>query len=716
MTIGFACLVIGFLLSLFAVASGVYAGSTGDPRWAASARRAIYALAGLMAVAFVVLEAAYARSDFSFSLVANNSSEATPAFYKLTALWSSQAGSLLLWVSVLAVFSALVLRSTRNEHQQIAPWANAVLGGVAAFFLGLMLLIGEANPFLASSPVPLDGQGLNPLLRHPSMMFHPPMLYAGYVGFSIPFAYAVGALITRRVDAGWIRSTRHFTLLAWTFLSIGVMLGARWSYSELGWGGYWAWDPVENASLMPWLVGTAFLHSVMVQEKRGMLRVWNISLIIATFSLALLGTFLVRSGILDSIHAFGASSLGTPFLIFILAVLAGSVALVISRLDSLRSERRIDSLLSREAMFMLNNFLLVALATTVFWGTFFPLISEAVTGDKASVGPPWFNSYITPIAIGLVLVAGIGPLVPWRRMSPSRLPRLLAVPVLIALSVLVLALALGSGDNLSATLTFTFGTFSIAVVMSELVRALRARRAAAGGSLPGVLGRMIGANRRRYGGYTVHVGIAVIFFGIAGSSAFDKVQERKLAVGESISVGDYKLTYDNPTAVLSEEKQTFGASLSVTRNGKPYTTLRPSRNYYPASSISEQGPIARYFEGEATSEVAMRAGVQHDLWTAIEPDLTFLRADIAKAGKLPKADDPRIQGYLLQALAQGYRNREPAATFRVAVNPMVSWIWAGGVIALCGAALGLWPGALRRRRRSPRAAEAARIAKGANDA
>src|SRR5438094_5275904 len=419
--VGSACLAVALLTAVYAVGAALYGANGGGPRWVVSARHAIYALAGLLVTGFVILEAAYLRSDFSFSLVAQNSSHDTPTFYKFTALWSSQAGSLLLWVTLLSLFSTAVLRATRNQQREVVPYATAVLGVIAGFFL--ILTVFYASPFDTLAHPPADGNGLNPLLRHPAMMFHPPMLYTGYVGFSVPFAFAVGALITRRTGMDWIRSTRRFALIAWTFLGFGIMLGSLWSYTELGWGGYWAWDPVENASLMPWLVGTAFLHSVMIQEKRGMLKIWNVSLVLATGVLAILGTFLVRSGVLQSIHAFGASTLGIPFLAFIALLAAGSIALVVSRRDLLRTENRLDSLLSREAMFLLNNLVLVGLCFVVLWGTFFPLISEAVTGQKASVGPPWFDRYTVPLALMLVLLSGIGPVIAWRRATAANTRR-----------------------------------------------------------------------------------------------------------------------------------------------------------------------------------------------------------------------------------------------------------------------------------------------------
>ena len=421
--VGSACLTVGLLTALYAAGASVYGAVSGRRQWVTSGRRAIYCVAALCVTAFAILEAAFLRSDFSYKLVAEGSSTDTPTFYKVTAVWATQDGSLLLWATLLALFASAVLFLTRRSLRDIAPWATAVLAGVAGFFLFLM--VGWENPFDTLAMAPQEGAGLNPLLRHPAMMIHPPMLYTGYVGFSIPFAFAIGALIARRPGADWIRATRRFALIAWTFLGTGILLGALWSYSELGWGGYWAWDPVENASLMPWLVGTAFLHSIMVQEKRGMLRVWNVSLICATFTLALLGTFLVRSGILDSIHAFGASTIGVQMLVFIACVIGLSAALILARLPDLRSEARLDSLLSREAFFLLNNLVLVGLCLVVLWGTFFPLISEAVTGTEATVGPPWFNRIVTPLALVLVLLMGIGPVLAWRRVTPRRLVRIL---------------------------------------------------------------------------------------------------------------------------------------------------------------------------------------------------------------------------------------------------------------------------------------------------
>jgi len=424
LTAGKLLLVLALLVAVYGAAASIYGARAHNRAMVDSGRRAVYALAVCLLAAFAVLESMFLRSDFTSGLVATHSSTTTPTFYRATAIWSSQEGSLLLWATLLSVWSSAVLFVTRRKVREIAPYATAVLCGFATFFVGLLVFM--ESPFGALSPVPPEGVGLNPLLRHPSMMVHPPMLYSGYTLFAVPFAFAVGALITRRLNADWIRVTRPFTLAAWFFLGVGIVLGARWSYTELGWGGYWAWDPVENASLMPWLTGTAFLHSVMVQEKRGMLKVWNASLVLATGVLAILGTFLVRSGILQSIHAFGASTLGVPFVTLIGVMILGSTVLVVSRAKDLRSESRLDSFASREAVFLLNNLVLVAMCVVVFWGTFFPLISEAVTGEKASVGPPWFDRAIVPAALLLVLLTGLGPVIAWRRATVANLRRQLS--------------------------------------------------------------------------------------------------------------------------------------------------------------------------------------------------------------------------------------------------------------------------------------------------
>jgi len=699
---GSACLVAGLLTALYAATASLYGARSGRRAFVVSGRRAIYCLAALMVTATVILQSAFLRSDFSYKLVAEGSSTDTPTFYKVTAMWATQDGSLLLWALLLSIFTSAVLFLTRRSLRELAPYATAVLGVVAAFFLFLM--VGWENPFSAvAGPVPLEGAGLNPLLRHPAMMIHPPMLYTGYVGFSIPFAFAIGALVTRHTGADWIRATRRFALIAWTFLGCGVLLGALWSYTELGWGGYWAWDPVENASLMPWLTGTAFLHSIMVQEKRGMLKVWNVSLIIATFALALTGTFLVRSGILESIHAFGASTIGMQFLVFIAVVLVGSTALVVSRLGDLRSESRLDSLLSREAFFLLNNLVLVALCLVIFWGTFFPLISEAA-GAERSVGPPWFNRMTTPLALALVLLAGVGPVVAWRRVTLAGLRRVLIAPLAFATVVLVALLAFTNAvESLPALLMFCLVGFVLAVVAQELWRGASARRVMTGGSWPRALSELVSRNRRRYGGYVAHAGIAVLLLGVAGSSAFLDQKDVRISPGQSFRSGDWTVTYERPTAQLGGDRAgtgapiSFGAELTARKSGERLT-LHPSRNYYPTQD-SSKGAIGRYFEGEATSEVDVRWGLTRDLWTAVRPDTSSLAGPIREANRRFSGANGDVQALAIAAIVERYRTDPPPATFRTLVSPLVSWIWIGGAIVLLGALIAVWPSPEARVRR-----------------
>jgi cytochrome c-type biogenesis protein CcmF len=700
--IGSACLAVGLFAALYAAGASLYGARGGGPAWVASGRRAIYALAGLMIVAVAILQSAFLRSDFHYALVAEGSSTDTPTFYKVTAMWATQDGSLLLWAILLSLFSSAVLFLTRRSLRDIAPYATAVLGVVAGFFL--LLMVGWENPFDTLANPPAEGAGLNPLLRHPAMMIHPPMLYTGYVGFAIPFAFGVGALITRRTGADWIRATRRFALVAWTFLGTGIMLGALWSYTELGWGGYWAWDPVENASLLPWLTGTAFLHSIMVQEKRGMLRVWNASLVCLTFVLALIGTFLVRSGILDSIHAFGASTIGTQFLVFIGVVVAFSVGLVLLRLPDLRSEARLDSLLSRESFFLLNNLVLVGLALVIMWGTFFPLISEALTGQKASVGPPWFDRLTVPLALVLVLLSGIGPVLAWRRVTPSGLKRVLVVPLAFTLFTLVALLGLTNAADSPASLAmFCLVAFVLATVAQEFWRGASARRVVTGEPWPRALVKLAGRNRRRYGGYLVHAGIAVLFLGVAGSSAFHDQRDVRLTPGQSFRTGDYTLTYRKPTAKLGGDRAGTGAPISLgavidVKKGRQRFTLHPARNYYPTQDPTK-GVIGRYFEGEANSEVDVRWGLRRDFWLAIRPDLSTLDKPIADADRRFPTASSDVQALVIAALTERYRRDPPPAAFRAIVSPLVLWIWIGGAIAVLGAMIALWPAPEARLRR-----------------
>ena len=710
-TLGRALLILALVVALYGIAASVYGAVRGRDEWIASGRRSVYALAALAMGAFAILEISFLRSDFSFATVANTSSTTTPTFFKAAAAWSSQEGSLLLWLMLLSLWSSLVLFATRSQLRRVAPYATAVLLGFAAFFAAL--LVFKETPFELLAVVPAEGNGLNPLLRHPSMMTHPVMLYSGYTLFTIPFAFAIGALITRQVGAAdWIRATRRFALAAWLFLGIGILLGARWSYAELGWGGYWAWDPVENASLLPWLTGTAFIHSIMIQEKRGMLKIWNVSLVLATGILAILGTFLVRSGILDSIHAFGASTLGVPFVILIGVLIASSIGLVMLRRSELRSENRLDSLLSREAIFLGNNLVLVAMAFVVFWGTFWPLIAEALTGTRRALGPPWFDKYTVPLAIVLVLLSGIGPVIAWRKATASNARRNFVLPAAAALALGVVLAVLGAATRPLALAMFVCGAFVVASVGQEFWRGVGVRRAMTGENPVVALRSLIGRNRRRYGGYLVHVGMALLFIGIAASTAFSDSRDVRLAPGQSVRSGDYTFTYRQATSRISTrggelEKISFGAVVNVSRGGEQVTTLRPERGYYPSRNVRGLGPVGRFFEGEATSEIGLDAGLRGDIWAAMTPDLRRLMPTIeegdrvfaAAAGKLPPGLEGRALGAALKGIVNTYISDRPEATFRVISSPLVTWIWIGSIVVFLGGLIALWPGpdAVRRR-------------------
>jgi cytochrome c-type biogenesis protein CcmF len=701
--LGRACLLLALALCVYGIGASLYGARRGRPEFAESGRRTVYALAGILTVAFAVLEVAFLRSDFTFNTVADTSSRTTPALYRAAAVWSSQEGSLLLWAWLLSLWSSLALFLVRRRMRDVAAYATAVLLGFAGFFISLMVFY--ATPFATTHPAPAEGAGLDPLLRFPTMVIHPPMLYSGYTLCTIPLAFGVGALLARRVDADWTRIVRRFAFFAWLLLGTGILLGARWSYSVLGWGGYWGWDAVENASLMPWLTGTALLHSLMIQEKRGMLKVWNMSLVLATGTLAVMGTFLVRSGILSSIHAFGASTLGVPFVTLIGVLIAGSIYLVVTRLDVLRSEHRLESLLSRESIFLANNVVLVALCFVIFWGTYFPLISEAVSGHEASVGPPWFDRYTVPLALVLVLLSGIGPVIAWRRATLAGARRNLAVPSALALATLVSLLAAGVDQKPFALAMFCCAAFVIGSIGQEFVRGTRARSAIAGEPAPIALLALVRRNRRRYGGYVVHVGIAVLFIGVAASSSFQHASELALSPGRSARLDGYTIRYVRPTATITPRKDaahtgstlSLGAVLDVSKHGRHVATLQPSAGYYD-SGAPIQGSVGQLIGGQSVSHISMSASLTRDVWTAIAPDISSPGLQrIVTAGNRTLVGEQAL--YAIAYLARAYLSKPPPAQFHFIVSPLVMWIWIGGLTVLAGGLIAIWPApsALRRR-------------------
>ena len=711
--IGRALLIMALGTAGFGIGASIHGARTGRREWVDAGRRSVYALAALATIAFVILEDAFWRNDFSFNVVANHSSTTTPAFYKLAAAWSSQEGSLLLWVFLLSLWSSLILFLVRKRAREITPYATAVLLGFAAFFTSLAAF--WANPFTTSANPPAEGAGLDPLLLHPTMMIHPPMLYSGYTLLTIPFAFAVGALITGRLGAEWISLTRRFALAAWLFLGIGILLGALWSYTELGWGGYWAWDPVENAALMPWLLITAFIHSIMIQEKRGMLKVWNVSLVLGAGTLSILGTFLVRSGILDSIHAFGASTLGVPFVILLAVMVMGSIGLIVWRREQLRSDARLESLLSREAVFLFQNLVLVGMVFVIFWVTFFPLISEALTGTKVSVGPPAFQPFIVPLALILVLLSGIGPIIAWRRVTVANLRRNFALPVTAGLVTLFVLLFWPGGPSSRpfALIMFALAGFVLTSVMQELWRGVAARRAMIHDPVPLALVQLIRRNRRRYGGYTVHAGLAVLLVGVAASSSFQHSDDVILSPGQKAHVDGYTIRYVRPVETVSSQKIGFGAVLDVTKGAKHVTTVTTVRNFYPSQNPAD-GLIGKFFDtSNADSEVGLDQNLRRNIWTVINAQPTPLAPLINKGNNVFAAYAPQVMtkaaklppGQAQSAMNGLWAERDLAVTeiarrfvthpwpteFLLIVAPLVSWIWLGALIIGLGGLIALWP-------------------------
>ena len=711
---GRVLLILALLSSIYGLGASLYGARTGRVEWVDSARRAMYVVAGIAATAFVILDVAFISSDFSYNVVASGSSTTTPFFYRAAAIWSTQQGSLLLWVMLLAFWSSLALLITRRRVREIVPYAQAVLFGMAVFFTGLNVLF--ANPFKTTSSPPTEGAGLDPLLRHTTMMVHPPMLYSGYTLLLVPFAFCVGALASGRLGAEWIQVTRRFALAGWLCLGIGLLLGARWSYTELGWGGYWAWDPVENAALMPWLVCTAYIHSIMIQEKRGMLKVWNASLVLLTGIMAIVGDFLVRSGILSSIHAFVSDpTLNISFVALISLMVVGSVWLVSWRRDRLTSDHKLDSLISREGVFLLQNVVLVALTAVIFWLTFFPLISEAITGTQTAVGPPVFARFVVPLALVVVALSGIGPIIAWRRVTPAKMRRAFAFPVAVGLgTLLLLAFVPGVTQHGFAYLMFGLGAFVVATVAQEFFRGTRARRAMTGESAGAALLALVARNRRRYGGYIVHAGVAVALVGVAASTSFQHQRTAALLPGQSARVAGYDIRYVRPTATATAQKISFGAVLAVSKGGHRVTTLTTSYGLYP--SLDPMHPIGRFFNGSSESRVGLDAGALRDLWVVISPNVTPLQGlistgdvKIAKAllsvQSLPAAQQAsqlntifQLRDILINELAQRFVSHPWKTQFLMEVSPLVTWLWLGAIIAAFGGLVALWPVPRRSRR------------------
>jgi cytochrome c-type biogenesis protein CcmF len=649
--LGSLALWVALLLGVWGAVTGFAGGHLGRADLQVSSRRAVYAMFGSLLVAVFALEWALFHHDFNVEYVAAYTSRNLPIFYTWSALYAGQKGSLLFWATVLSLFGSLALALTSSRHRSYLPYVGAVVAVVAAFFVSVMVF--AANPFDRLPYTPVDGSGLNPQLQNPGMVFHPPMLYLGYISITIPFAFAVAALLTKRLDADWLVAIRKWTLLSWLFLSIGICLGMWWAYVELGWGGYWAWDPVENASLLPWLAMTAFLHSVMVQEKRGMLKKWNLALIIGAWLLSIFGTFITRSGVIASVHSFTQSNVGYFFLVFLVLSAAVTIALYVTRLPLLQAEARLESMVSREASFLFNNLLFIGILFSVLWGTLFPILSEAVTGTKVTVGPPFFNQVNIPLGLALLALTGIGPLIAWRRASTSNLQRQFAVPGITGVLVFLILLLAGMRD-VGALMAIGLGGFVLATVVQEFARGTTARHRQYGEAYVVAFGRLVARNRRRYGGYIVHTGMVILFVAFSGM-AFKTETEATLRPGETATLrSPYGYTYSFTHLGISQydalNRQVTAATIEVRRNGSRIGVLRTEkRQHVDAFGRPTFQP---------STEVGIISGLREDLYVVLA----------------------------------GVVNGTEQAVFRFTINPLVWWVWYGGMVVAFGGLLVMWPG------------------------
>jgi cytochrome c-type biogenesis protein CcmF len=638
--VGTGALLVALGLAVYGAAAAAVGGRRGQMALVESAQHAALGVFFLLTAAMLVLVYAFLTFDFSVRYVATNTNLGTPFYYRITALWGALEGSIVLWAWMLSLYTLIVILRHRTSARQLYPWVLTVMLSVMAFFLLVMTL--PAPVFARLAPIPADGRGLNPLLEDSGMITHPVALYLGFTGFTVPFAFAVAALVTGRVGDFWITTTRRWTIVAWYFLSLGLLIGGWWSYHVLGWGGYWAWDPVENAAFMPWLTGTALLHSVMIQERRRMLRLWNLALVVLTFSLTLFGTFLTRSGVIASVHAFTQGAIGVFFLSFLAVVVLVALGLIAWRWDTLGAQGELDSVVSRESAFLLNNVLLVAATFTVFFGTVFPLLSEAVRDVKVSVGAPFFNQVNVPLFLALIFLMGVGPLIAWRRASLENLKRNFLAPVLIGVVAAAVFRLLGVGSIL-AVVSLTLAVFVAATISVDLVRATRARRAMGEHTLP-ALGGLLLRHNRRYGGFVVHLAILVVAVGVTGSQAWSVHTETTLKRGEQTELAGYRIRFDGLRESQESNHGKVTGTFTVVNGRAAGTVLQPAKKFYP----QEQSPIAY---------VDYRLGLVDDLYVVL--------GDFAQDGT--------------------------HATVKFQVNRMVSWIWIGGLVLTLGTLLAVLP-------------------------
>ncbi|MEW6489832.1 MAG: heme lyase CcmF/NrfE family subunit [Thermodesulfobacteriota bacterium] len=619
-----------------------------DARWTQAGRRCLVSVTACTTLASIALGYLFLSDSFQVEYVASYSDRALPIFYKLTAFWAGQKGSLLVWAWVLALCSALVVYNNRREpDSRLTPYVYLVLGGTLSFFL--YLLCAVTSPFEALAFTPQDGQGLNPMLQNPGMVFHPPTLFLGYIGFTIPFAYAIAAMVTGTTDASWIKKTRAWNVLSWIFLTVGIILGCQWAYVELGWGGYWAWDPVENASFIPWLVSTAFIHTAIIQERRGIMKVWNMVLILLTFLLCIFGTYLVRSGVLQSVHDFGATGLGGYFLAFLGIATVGGVYLLAESYGEFKTSNALESYLSRESTFLFNNVILLALAFATLLGTIFPLISEAVTGNKITVGQPFFNQVNTPLFLLLLAITGVCPLIGWRKASPANLRKNFLRPALSALATGGALFAAGVRVP-SALLAFILAAFVAGTIVQEYVLVVLSRGAVTGEATWSAAPRLLWRMRRRYGGHLVHLGLVLTVVGITGSSAYKIEAQGTLAKGESLGIGTYELKYEDFRQYQKFNRTVYAATLGISKGGTRLGALDAERRYY----VNAKQP---------TTEVSLRSTLWEDLYVTMP--------GIGSNGDI---------------------------TLKVAVNPLLLWFWIGGGLMVVGGVLAIIP---PRKRKTP---------------
>ncbi|HXT17947.1 MAG TPA: heme lyase CcmF/NrfE family subunit [Gemmatimonadaceae bacterium] len=617
--------------------------------------RGLYATFAMVLLASIGLWTALLTKDFSIEYVASKISSTMPSVYIFTAFWSGQAGSLLFWALILSMYATIAIATSRKSNRELIPYATGTLAAILVFFIATDAF--KANPFARLDFTPLDGNGMNPQLQNPGMAIHPPNLYLGYVATAIPFAFAIAALFTRRLDAEWLSVVRRWTLLSWFFLTVGIMLGMWWAYVELGWGGYWAWDPVENASFLPWLTNTAFLHSIMIQEKRGMLRKWNVVLVVVSFLLSIFGTFITRSGVIESVHSFSQSPVGTWFAFFFFLSTGVTIYLVATRLPNLEAKAELESMVSREAAFLYNNLLLCGIAFAVLWGTVFPIISEWVKNEKITVGPPFFNTVNVPLGLLLLALTGVGPLIAWRRASVSNLKRQFASPAIAGLVVGVVLFALGMRNGY-VLVAYTLCGFVAGTIVQEFYKGMRARQAIHEESLITAFIHLVGRNRRRYGGYIVHAGIVMLFAAFAGM-AFKKESDITIRTGESYQTKDpyghtWKFVSQGVSTSDRRDRSVKAATLDAFRDGRRVGLITAEKRQY-------KDAMGNDLFNEIT-EIGLKSRPRQDVYVVLT--------------QVPDAN---------------------TAEMRITFNPLVMWVWTSGFLMMIGGLIVMWPQAERRR-------------------